>query len=194
MVEHVLVWERLAAYGELLAGRDHAWSEIVDLGGPAVDAAPLDAEHPLFIAYTSGTTGRPKGAVHVHGGFLVKIAEEVAYQADLHPGELVHWSTDLGWIMGPWEIVGALALGATVMLTEGAPTHPGPDRLWETGGAARGHDARGLADARARVDRGRLRPDTPRQLVADLGVDRRAMDPDAYHWLHPRSATSGSRS
>jgi acetyl-CoA synthetase len=66
----------------------------------------------------------------VHGGFLVKVAEEVAYQVDLHPGELLHWVTDLGWIMGPWEIVGALALGSTVLLTEGAPNHPGPDRLW----------------------------------------------------------------
>ena len=68
--------------------------------------------------------------MHVHGGFLVKIAEEVAYQVDLHAGEVLHWATDLGWIMGPWEIVGALALGATVLLYEGAPTHPGPDRLW----------------------------------------------------------------
>ena len=95
-----------------------------------LDAEPFDAEQPLFIGYTSGTTGRPKGVVHVHGGFLVKIAEEVAYQVDLHAGEVLHWATDLGWIMGPWEIVGALALGATVLLFEGAPTHPGPDRLW----------------------------------------------------------------
>jgi acetyl-CoA synthetase len=63
---------------------------------------------------------------------VVKIAEEVAYQVDLHQGEVLHWVTDLGWIMGPWEIVGALALGSTVLLTEGAPTHPGPDRLWAT--------------------------------------------------------------
>src|SRR3989442_1596916 len=93
-------------------------------------AEALEAEHPLFIGYTSGTTGKPKGVLHVHGGFLVKIAEEVAYQVDLHPGERLHWATDLGWILGPWEIVGALALGASVALFEGVPTHPGPDRLW----------------------------------------------------------------
>ena len=59
-----------------------------------------------MIAYTSGTTGRPKGAVHVHGGFLVKIAQEVAHQVDMHADDRLFWVTDLGWIMGPWEITG----------------------------------------------------------------------------------------
>ena len=90
----------------------------------------FDAEKPLFIAYTSGTTGRPKGSVHVHGGFLVKIAEEAAYQFDCRPGDRLFWFADFGWIMGPWEIVGALSNGATVCLYDGAPDHPAPDRVW----------------------------------------------------------------
>ncbi|MCS6902898.1 MAG: AMP-binding protein, partial [Candidatus Bipolaricaulota bacterium] len=91
---------------------------------------PTDSEDPFMIIYTSGTTGRPKGAVHVHGGFLVKIAQEVAHQVDLQDRDLLYWVTDMGWIMGPWEVVGGLALGGTVFLYEGAPDYPSADRLW----------------------------------------------------------------
>jgi acetyl-CoA synthetase len=121
----------LRHHGSGATGGERDWEEVVaGESDEPLESEALESEHPLFIGYTSGTTGRPKGVLHVHGGFLVKIAAEVAYQVDLHPEERLHWVTDLGWIMGPWEIVGALALGSTVVLFDGAPTHPGPDRLW----------------------------------------------------------------
>ncbi len=113
-------------------GRDLTLDELTALGnGEPLAATPLDSETPLFVAYTSGTTGRPKGAVHVHGGFLVKIAEEAGFQTDCTPDDVLFWLTDLGWIMGPWQIVGTLSWGSTMFCFDGAPDFPGPDRLWD---------------------------------------------------------------
>jgi acetyl-CoA synthetase len=94
-------------------------------------ALEVDSEHPYLLTYTSGTTGKPKGVVHVQGGFLVSIAREVAYQADVHEGDVLHFATDMGWIMGPWTVVGVGALGGTIVFAEGAPDWPTPDRLWK---------------------------------------------------------------
>jgi acetyl-CoA synthetase len=130
-VTHTVVWRRFALDGvPMTIGRDRWWDELVADKGKAVAPTPVDSEHPYLLAYTSGTTGRPKGALHVQGGFLVSIAREAAYQTDVKPGDRVHFATDMGWIMGPWTVVGAGACGATVVFAEGAPDFP-PDRLWK---------------------------------------------------------------
>jgi acetyl-CoA synthetase len=117
-VTDVVAWSRT----------DGSW-EGVELGPGQLAPLELDSEHPYLLTYTSGTTGKPKGVLHVHGGFLVSITREVAYQADAHEGDVILFATDMGWIMGPWMVVGGGALGCRLVFSEGAPDQP-PDRLW----------------------------------------------------------------
>ncbi|MBA2556635.1 MAG: AMP-binding protein [Chloroflexi bacterium] len=133
-VERVLVVRRLGP-GSTVPwnfGRDLWWDEALADPGlvPLADAPETDPETPYMIIYTSGTTGPPKGAVHVHGGFPIKGAQDLAHCFDLRAGDTLFWFTDLGWMMGPWAISGALLLGASLVIYEGTPDHPGPDRMW----------------------------------------------------------------
>jgi acetyl-CoA synthetase len=130
-VTHTVVWRRLGLDDvPMTLGRDRFWDELVAETSGRLAPKHVDSEHPYLLAYTSGTTGRPKGALHVQGGFLVSIAREVAYQTNVKPGDRIHFATDMGWIMGPWTVVGGGACGATVIYAEGAPDFPS-DRLWK---------------------------------------------------------------
>lgn len=131
-LRHVLVVRRDGLQVDWTPGRDLWWQEALadPEVEPVTEAALTDPETPYMIIYTSGTTGRPKGAVHVHGGFPVKGAQDLAHCFDLRRGDSLFWFTDLGWMMGPWAISGALLLGASLVIYEGVPDHPGPDRLW----------------------------------------------------------------
>jgi len=130
-IRHVIVVRRLGAPVPWTEGRDLWWHEVVrDHQGDA-PAEAMDPEDPYMIIYTSGTTGRPKGTVHVHMGFPLKTAMDMAYCFDVGPADRVFWYTDIGWMMGPWLIIGTLWLGAAMFLYDGTPDHPGPNRLWE---------------------------------------------------------------
>jgi acetyl-CoA synthetase len=133
-VKHVIVLRRLGGKAPEPApwttGRDHWWQELVLAESPECPAAQVPADHPALIIYTSGTTGKPKGTVLTHGGFSLKNAHDFAYCFDIGEGDRVFWVTDLGWLMGPMLICGALLLGATAVLFEGTPDYPQPDRLW----------------------------------------------------------------
>ena len=104
------------------------WDDEVAECPGTLEPLAVESEHPYLLAYTSGTTGKPKGVLHVQGGFLVSVAREACYQADAHADDVVHFSTDMGWIMGPWTVVGCGAMGSTLVFGEGAPDWP-PDRL-----------------------------------------------------------------
>jgi len=130
-VKHVLVFRRLKSPVAWTDGRDLNWEETVARATPVEETDPLDSEDRSMILYTSGTTGRPKGCVHTHAGALAQIVKEVAYAMDVKPEDRFFWLTDIGWMMGPWEIIGVTALGARLLLFEGAPNHPNPDRVWD---------------------------------------------------------------
>jgi acetyl-CoA synthetase len=130
-VKQVVVFKRLGTDIPWTQGRDIEWDNFVKDKPTISPTEKLPSETPWMIIYTSGTTGRPKGAVHVHAGFLVKQAEEIAFQVDMKDQDILFWFTDMGWIMGPWEVVGGLAMGGTLFFYEGAPDWPKPDRLWD---------------------------------------------------------------
>ncbi|PWU02360.1 MAG: AMP-dependent synthetase [Terriglobia bacterium] len=107
------------------------WNDF--LYGQSGDAptASLESEARAFILYTSGTTGKPKGTVHTHAGSLAQTGKEVFLGFDHKPGDCFFWLSDIGWMMGPWTILGNHLFGGTIFLFDGAPDFPGPMRLWE---------------------------------------------------------------
>jgi len=179
-VETVVVVENLGDVA--LEPGEVSWADLAAME-PDREVEATAADDVLLLAYTSGTTGRPKGAVHTHAGFVTKTASEVSYGFEMGPGRTFCWITDMGWIMGPLSIFGTHGTGGTLLLYEGSPDVPDTDRLWR------------LVE-RHRVSMLGVSPTLARTLraagsgahhdlssVRVIGSTGEPWDPESYEWL-----------
>ncbi|NMO02263.1 AMP-binding protein [Gordonia sp. TBRC 11910] len=161
------------------------WSTLIDVTREPIEFTAFPAMQTLLLGYTSGTTGKPKGAVHSHAGFTVKVASEVAYSFDVKSGDVFCWITDMGWIMGPLAAFGTHANGAALLLYEGSPDVPDTTRLWDLVERHR-ITMLGVSPTLIRAlnatDLGAI---AQRDLssVHVLGSTGEPWDPDSYDWL-----------
>lgn len=184
-LKHVVVLDRFGACQTWHEGRDLKWSDIIDSQSDVCETLSLESEHPSMYIYTSGTTGKPKGTVHTHAGALAQIAKELGFAFDVKSNEVFFWVTDIGWMMGPWEMIGVTFWGGTMVIYEGAPNYPQPDRLWQIVEEQR-VTMLGISPTAVRV----IKP------AGDEWVDKRDLsslrllgstgepwDPDSYMWF-----------
>jgi acetyl-CoA synthetase len=130
-INHVVVYKRVGMEIPWHATRDIWMDQLVWCQPEDCPTEEMDSEDYAMIIYTSGTTGTPKGAVHTHAGCLAQMCKEVGYYFDVKKEDVFFWLTDIGWMMGPWMIIGVMNFGGTFLIFEGVPDYPQPDRLWE---------------------------------------------------------------
>ncbi|WP_394741471.1 AMP-binding protein [Natronococcus roseus] len=134
-VEDVIVFDRLGSNDDgdvpWTDDRDEWWADAVESQSDEYETKSLPSDQESMLLYSSGTTGKPKGIVHTHAGVQVQCPKEVHFGMDLKPSDRFFWVSDIGWMMGPWTLIGTHTFGGTVFMYEGAPDHPQPDRFWE---------------------------------------------------------------
>jgi len=194
-VEHVVVYDRLGDDGDRTArenddvpwtDRDQWWAEAVAPRSGEFDTRSLPSDAESMLLYSSGTTGRPKGIVHTHAGVQVQCAKEIYFGFDHDPDDRFFWVSDIGWMMGPWTLIGNHTFGGTVFVYEGAPDHPRPDRYWRM---IEEHDLTVFGVSPTAVRALRKHGD---EWVADrdlsslrlLGSTGEPWDPESWRWFH----------
>jgi len=130
-LQHVVVLKRYDMEVPWTSGRDVWWDDLIDQQSDRCESEKMDSEDYAMIIFSSGTTGKPKGTVHTHGGALAQISKELGYYFDVKEDDVFFWLTDIGWMMGPWMIIGVGTFGGSIVIFEGTPNYPNPDRLWE---------------------------------------------------------------
>jgi acetyl-CoA synthetase len=190
-VDKVLVWRRrpgeYASASPMVEGRDFFIDELLtDYTGAVVEPVSMPAEAPLFLMYTSGTTGRPKGCQHSTGGYLAYVAGTSKYYQDIHPEDTYWCAADIGWITGHSYIVyGPLALGTTSVMYEGVPTYPDPGRLWRIASRL-GVNIFHTAPTTIRMLR-KLGPDEPAKYdyhFKHMTTVGEPIEPDVWRWYY----------
>ncbi|HEY6808088.1 MAG TPA: acetate--CoA ligase [Gemmatimonadales bacterium] len=186
-IRHVVVLKRAGQAVPMRAGRDSWWHDLMASAAPECPAEPMDAEDPLFILYTSGTTGKPKGILHTTGGYLTQAYATTKWVFDLKDGDVFWCTADVGWVTGhSYVVYGPLALGVTEVMYEGAPDAPAKDRFWalcEKHGVTVFYTAptairafmKWGAELPARHDLSKLRL---------LGTVGEPINPEAWMWYH----------
>lgn len=192
-VQHVVVVRRgttldgVTADGSEMTADRVEWTALLE--GPSVTLADVvedtDAEDPLLLGYTSGTTGKPKGAVLTQAGFTLKVTSELAYSFDVGVDDTFCWITDMGWIMGPLSMIGTHGNGATLLLCEGLPTHPDPAGLWALA-VEEGVTVLGVSPTLTRTlmaSAPEAHRDHDLSTIKVIGSSGEPWDPTSYTWL-----------
>ncbi len=187
-LQHILVVERVGDAVDVpwTSGRDHRWRDVVDGATPDFEVAECAAMDPALMIYTSGTTGKPKGTVHSHAGCLAQMGKEIRYNFDVRTTDTFWWFTDIGWMMGPWEIIGCYLNGVSIVIFEGAPDHPNPDRIWRM---VEDHEVTHLGISptaiRLLMRSGQDWIDPyPMNTLRVLGSTGEPWDPESYRWFY----------